>query len=261
MQSAVQARPAGPNPHTSDMRAGRAWRCAADSSTLRMRPCSRQHARAAHRLAISAHDVDVQGVAGGVGDLPGRAKGVGQGGPGSGARRAQLHQLDCSHAAGTLQTRSPGSGPAKIVETGTCAHQCAEVQTLSADRGQGSSQLPPCDTAGRVSCMPAHRLAWGHTVTNRRSQPEGPLLLSTTTARLLGGTHCTRLYWMSILPEASGEICRRVRPQSLVMIHGNCRCSLEACPTHRMRQRHEQSAAMLIRQLGGQSMQPVPTLL
>ena len=38
-------------------------------------------------------------------------------------------------------------------------------------------------------------------------KPPVPELLSMLTCRLLGGVHCTRLYWMSILPPNIGAIC------------------------------------------------------
>ena len=65
----------------------------------------------------------------------------------------------------------------------------------------------------QLLCMLSHKqVKWmqsgaAHTVTLILRKPPVPEFLSTMTCRLLGGVHCTRRYWMSILPPSIGAIC------------------------------------------------------
>ena len=72
------------------------------------------HARphAAHRLAVVARDLKVQGGLGGVAHLPGRPPGVSHAHPGAGGRGLDLHGLDCKRVG---VEREGGEGASRWV--------------------------------------------------------------------------------------------------------------------------------------------------
>ena len=101
----------------------------------------------------------------------------------------------------------------------------------------------------QLLCMLSHKqVKWmqsgaAHTVTLILRKPPVPEFLSTMTCRLLGGVHCTRRYWMSILPPSIGAICSSLttRQHQIPALQRN---SVPAKGRHHARQASQASVVM-----------------